>query len=152
MARKVEDIFSIFTNLITNIQRCINTIKDKNMKAIGLKSGYVSCLFYIGKFGSLSQGQLCDVCNENKAAISRKIEYLEKNGYVEKDLSSNAKYKNPITLTKKGKETADFIANKISEIISKANTEISENDRDILYASLEKINSNLKKIIKEEEN
>lgn len=152
MARKIEDIFSIFTNLITNIQRCINTIKDKKMKEIGLKSGYVSCLYYLNKLGPLSQSELCDVCDENKAAICRKVEYLAKNNYVEKEAINNAKYKNPIILTTKGKEIADYITNKVNEIIIKASVDLNDHDRDILYSSLETVNLNLKKLIKEEEN
>lgn len=148
---KVENIFSIFTNLITNIQRCINKIKDKNMKALGLKSGHVSCLYYLYKIGPMTQAKLVEMCEEDKSAISRKIEYLTKNDYVEKDKSEDGKYKQPINLTPKGQEVSAFIANKINEIIQKSDAELNNNDRQILYTSLEKVNEKLKKIIKEEE-
>lgn len=147
---KVENIFSIFTNLITNIQRCINKIKDTNMKALGLKSGHVSCLYYLYKIGPMSQAKLCEICEEDKSAISRKVEYLTQNDYLEKNSFDDGKYKQPIILTKKGKEVSEFISDKINEVIQKADSELNDNDRQLLYTSLEKINDKLKKIINEE--
>lgn len=147
---KLENIFSLFTKLITNIQRCINKIKDANMKALGLKSGHVSCLYYLYKMGPLTQGELCEVCDENKAAISRKIEYLTKNEYTKRDNSNINKYKLPIILTQKGKEIAEYIDTKVNQVISESNAELNDYDRQILYSSLERINQKLNKIIKSE--
>ena len=142
----VNDIFSIFTRLITNIQRCIIKIKDKNMKSIGLKSGHVSCLYYLYKSGPLSQTELCEICNENKASISRKLDYLTKNDYTRRDISETNKYKNPIVLTEKGRQIAVFIDSKVKEIILEADSVLNENERINLYSSLEKINTKLQKM------
>ncbi len=147
----VKEIFSLFTRLLTNIQRCINKIKNSNMKALGLKSGYVSCLYYLYKMGAMSQTELCEICNEDKASISRKLEYLTKNGYVSRELNESAnKYKLPIVLTKKGEEIANFIDKKVSEIIIDADSSLKENEREILYFSLGKINDKLQQLSKVE--
>ena len=147
----LENIFTLFTRLITNIQRCIKKIKDKYMRTLGLKSGHVSCLYYLYKMGPLTLSQLGDICDENKAAISRKVEYLTANQYVERSSQDNNKYKLPIILTKKGEKIAKFIESKINEIILEANQDLSNKNRDILYSSLENINVRLQTIIKNKE-
>lgn len=148
---RLENIFTLFTRLITNIQRCIKKIKDKYMRALGLKSGHVSCLYYLYKMGPLTLSELGDICDENKAAISRKIEYLTVNQYVERGNLDNNKYKLPIILTKKGEEIAKFIESKVNEIILEANQDLSDKNREILYSSLEDINNRLQTIIKSKE-
>lgn len=147
---KEKNIFSLFTGLITNIFRCINKIKDKYMKVLGLKSGHVSCLYYLFKLGPMTQKELCAVCDENKSAISRKVEYLTNHDYILRT-QEEGKYKLPINLSKKGKDIAKFIDDKINEVVSEANAELNDRSREILYSSLEKINNKLKNLIKYEE-
>ncbi len=142
-----KNIFSLFTGLITNIFRCINKIKQKYMKSLGLKSGHVSCLYYLFKLGPMSHKELCTVCDENKSAISRKVEYLTNHDYIVRT-QEEGKYKLPIKLSKKGTDIAKFIDDKINEIVGVANAGLGNRSRQILYSSLEKINNKLNELIK----
>lgn len=110
------------------------------------KTSYLSCLYYLCKFGPMSQMRLCEVCDENKSAICRKIEYLTQHDYVQKDTSADTKYKKSISLTIKGKKIAQYISSKVNEIIEKANADFSDTERALLYSGLEKVNQKLKKI------
>ena len=70
--------FETFTLLISQISRSIRKIKTEEMAEFKLKSPHVSCLYYLYKEKTLTAKELCDICDEDKAAISRSLLYLEK--------------------------------------------------------------------------
>lgn len=142
----MENRFGIFTGLLTNIKRCIQKLKNDYMEKMGLKSTHVSCLYNLYKSKHLTLTELCEVCDENKAAISRTVDYLVENKYVEKKYDETTKYKVPLTLTKKGEEIGQYIDKKVDEIVDLASVGINDKDREILYASLNSINKNLQMI------
>ncbi len=114
------------------------------MAEFNLKSPHVSCLYYIYKLRSLTATELCDISMEDKAAVSRSIDYLEKNGYLSCKASSTQKrYRAPLVLTEKGEITAKRIANKLDAILEKAGEGVSDEHRQILYRSLSVICQNL---------
>ena len=115
-------------------------IKTEEMKDFNLKSPHVSCLYYLFKNESLTAKQLCDICDEDKAAISRSIEYLEKNNYLICDSKTEKRYKSPIMLTKKGKDVGKAIAEKIDNILIVASNGLTDADRQNFYKSLLLIN------------
>ena len=78
----MEDRFETFTVLIARISRSIRRLKAEEMERLGLKGPHVSCLYYLSLYDELTAAELCERCDEDKAAISRSIDYLEKNGYL----------------------------------------------------------------------
>ena len=143
----MEERFQTFTVLIAGINRSIRKIKTEEMDEYNLKSHHVSCLYYLFKFGGLTAKQLCDICQEDKAALSRSIEYLEKNGYIENNESVKKKYRSPLNLTEKGNLIGKNIAKKIDKILNLASDGLSEEKRKSLYEGLTLINNNLEKIV-----
>ena len=81
----MQERFKTFTVLISKINRSIKKIKTEEMDEFNLKSHHVSCLYYLYKSNSLTAKELCDICAEDKAALSRSLEDLERNGYIECD-------------------------------------------------------------------
>lgn len=144
----MEERFKTFTVLIVKINRSIHRIKSQEMAKYSLKSPHVSCLYYLYQYGSLTAKELCDICEEDKAAVSRSVEYLEENGYIICDSSAQKRYKAAFSLTDKGREVGEGIAKKIDAVLEVAGDGLSEADRLALYASLEKIDENLSKICK----
>ena len=142
----MEERFQTFTVLISSISRSIRRIKTEEMDEYNLKSPHVSCLYYLFKFGALTAKQLCDICQEDKAALSRSVEHLEKSGYIENE-GIKKKYRSPLNLTKKGEEVAKKIVIKIDKILTLASEGLSEEKRTILYEGLNLINNNLEKFI-----
>ncbi len=138
--------FQQFTVLITKLNRSIRRLKTEETEEFNLKSPHVSCLHYIYRFGELTLKQLCEVCEEDKASISRSVEFLKKNGFVEQSLSTNKKYKSPLILTEKGFVVANKLSHKIDEILEKATEGISEEDRAIMYKCLNIISERLDNI------
>ena len=76
------DRFKNFTVLINNISRNIKRIKSEEMKDFDLKTPHVSCIYYLYIENNLTAKELTDICDEDKAQISRSIDYLENNGYI----------------------------------------------------------------------
>ena len=78
----MKERFKTFTVLIMEINRYIHKIKTEEMSEFDLKSPHVSCLYYLYKAGELTAKELCDISKEDKASVSRSIEYLETNGFI----------------------------------------------------------------------
>lgn len=143
----MEQRYEAFTIQIAKMSRIIRKIKTEEMQEFNLKSPHVSCLYYLYKSGEgLTAKELCDVCDEDKAAISRSIDYLENSGYILCDSKKEKRYKSPLSLTDKGKQIGEIIANKIDRIVSSASEGLSEQNRKIMYESLSLIENNLQKI------
>lgn len=140
----MQERFQLFTVLITKLSRSIKRIKTAEMEEFNLKSPHVSCMYYIYKYGGLTLKQLCDICEEDKASISRSIDYLEQVGLVVPH--EERKYKNPIELTEKGKQVGKAISHKIDNILDIAGEGISEEERKIMYKSLARISEKLDKM------
>ena len=144
----MEERFQAFTVLISKISRCIRKIKTEEMAEFNLKSPHVSCLYYLYKEGSMTAKELCDICDEDKAAISRSLVCLEREGYIVCLSDAQKRYKSPLVLTEKGDIAGKRIADKIDGIIQKAGEGLSNEDRDIFYRSLGLISNNLHEICK----
>ena len=78
----MEERFETFTVLINKISRNIKKIKNQEMAEYGLRSTHISCLYYLLSAQSMTATDLCEKCEEDKATISRSLDYLEKNGYI----------------------------------------------------------------------
>ena len=139
----MEERFETFTVLINEISRFIHKLKAMEMAEFDLRSSHVSCLYYLYKMKMLTAKELCDICAEDKANISRAVKHLEENGYLRCDAKHAKRYQSPLTLTEKGEEIGERIALKIDRILSHAGDGISEEERQIMYRCLSAIRENL---------
>ena len=142
----MEERFETFTVLIGQISRSIYKLKTMEMAGYDLRSSHVSCLYYLYKMKSLTAKELCDICAEDKANISRAVKYLEENGYLRCESKRVKRYQSPLILTEKGEEIGKRIAFRIDRILSRAGDGVSEEDRRIMYRSLAVIRDNLSKL------
>ena len=143
----MQQRYQSFTVLISGISRSIRRIKTEEMAEYNLKSPHVTCLYYIYKAEKLTFADLCAVCEEDKANISRSIKHLEQEGYVDTGRSlSKSRYHLMLTLTEKGLAVAKKLAERIDTVIESASNGVSDADREIMYRSLAIINANLQKV------
>ena len=112
----MEDRFETFTVLIARISRSIRRLKAEEMERLGLKGPHVSCLYYLSLYDELTAAELCERCDEDKAAISRSIDYLEKNGYVT-CAEGSRRYRSPLGLTEKGAAVCRVLNEKIERVV-----------------------------------
>ena len=139
----MEQRFETFTVLINRISRNIRKIKNQEMAAYELRSAHVSCLYYLYTEKGLTATELCERCEEDKATISRTLEYLEGNGYLTCDSKSAKRYKSPLILTEKGTEVGKKIADKIDLVLDEISTGLTEEERLALYRSLSIVSDSL---------
>ena len=69
----MEERFETFTVLINQISRSIHQLKSAEMAEFELRSSHVSCLYYLYQMKTLTAKELCDICAEDKANISRTV-------------------------------------------------------------------------------
>lgn len=142
----MKDRFETFTVTIAKINRNIRKIKNHEMAEYNLRSTHVSCLYYLYKSDNMTATELCDKCEEDKAAISRTLDYLEKNGYLICDSKTTKRYKSPLILTEKGKEVGKEIAKKIDRVLYKISDGLTEKERIEFYRSLAIISDSLEAV------
>lgn len=147
----MEERFQTFTILIAGISRSIRKIKTAEMSEFNLKGPHVSCLYYLYKSGPITAKELCDICAEDKANISRSIRHLEDNGYLVCHSKTAKRYQSPLLLTEKGCQLGKHIADKIDRVLENASAGLDEESRAIFYKSLALIHDNLTIICKEYE-
>ena len=138
--------FETFTVLINRISRNIRKIKNQEMAEYNLRSSHISCLYYLYTSGGLTATDICERCEEDKATVSRALEYLENNGYLVCESKSAKRYKSLLKLTDKGNEVGKKIADKIDYFLKEISVELSEQERIQFYHSLMLISKGLDNI------
>ena len=104
----MQDRYETFTALIDNLKKNIRKIKAAEMQNYELKGSHISFIYYLYTSNStMTSKKLAEVCNEDKASVSRSIEYLEEQGYLVCEKQNHK----AIIIGKQGKalkETAGF--------------------------------------------
>ena len=142
----MNERFETFTVLINRISRNIRKIKNQEMVEYKLRSVHISCLYYLYRMNGLTATELCERCEEDKATISRALEYLEGNGYLTCESKSSKRYKSPFVLTDKGYDVGKKIADKIDAVLDEISVGLTDEERAIFYRSLTIISDSLEMV------
>ena len=135
-----------FQDFITGITVCykfIQRIKNAEMTEFGLKGIHVSCLFYLHQNPEgLTAAQLCTLCAEDKATISRTIADLRQRGYIQP--GSEKHYRAPLQLSEAGNTVALQMEPLIESWVSVGGEGMTDSQRKAFYDSLSLISANLR--------
>lgn len=135
--------FEAFVTGITLCYKYIQKIKSAEMTELGLKGTHVMCIFFLSHNPEgLTAAQLCRLCAEDKAAVSRTVAELQREGYV---APGEKKYRAALRLTEKGEEVARRVDGLIEQWVAFGGAGLSDSDREAFYRALELISNNLKK-------
>ena len=141
--------FDAFVSGITSCYKYIQRIKSLEMTEFGLKGTHVMCMYYLRQNpGGLTASQLCGLCAEDKAAISRTVSELKSRGYIT-TLSEKA-YRAMLTLTAAGQEVARKFDHLIEGWVSTGGDGLSDEERSDFYKTLSTITDNLRARIEAE--
>lgn len=143
----MKERFETFTVLINKISRNIKRIKNQEMAEYGLRSTHVSCLYYLYSKRSVTATELCERCEEDKATISRSLDFLESNGYLTCDAKHAKRYRSPLILTEKGMEAGKRITDKINRVLEKTSIGLTDEERAAFYRYLSIISRNLESCV-----
>lgn len=143
--------FERLTTGTSQIYKQIQKIKKKKMSDLGLKGTQVMYLYYLYTTREgLTASDLCAICNEDKAGVSRTLSELEKLGFIRYEQAKDSKkYRAKAFLTDEGRIHASAITSLIIHISEKAGDGIAEEEREIFYRVLSVISKNLEKICEE---
>ena len=139
----MQERFETFTVLINRISRDIRRIKNQETASYHLRSAHVSCLYYIYSLDGVTSAELCEHCEEDKATISRALDYLEANGFVLRDSDRTKRYRSPLRLTERGQEAGKRIAEKIDTVLDTVSRTLTDEERAAFYRSLSAISRSL---------
>ena len=140
--------FEYFTTLVTKTYKCIQKIKLAEAERLGLKANYVMYMYYLGKSNEgLTHAELCKLCIEDKAAVSRTVLDLTKKGFVKPvQTDSTRKYRTKLMLTEEGKNINNKINEAIAIAVNKASKDLNDSERENFYRVLFNITDNLENI------
>lgn len=144
--------FETFSGSILEMSRYVQKIKDMEMKKFGLRANHTMCLYYLGRNEQgLTVTQLTEACKEDKAAISRCLAQLSEKGLVYCETPETKRvYRMPYRLTDDGKELAKRINERIEIVLRNGSCGLSDEQREMLYRSLEIITNNLSRYLHEQ--
>ncbi len=135
--------FETFVSGITMCYKSIQRIKSTEMTELGLKGAHVMCLFFLYRYEEgLTAAELCRLCNEDKAAISRTLAALRDQGCIQ---SEGTAYRVRWTLTEQGRAITTRVCALVDQWVGFGGEGLTEEERDIFYKALGHISDNLRK-------
>lgn len=144
------DRFEQFVSYISAIHRDIQRIERDEMEKLGLKGAYAQYLVVMHRYPEgITAADLCEVCDKDKAAVSRAVTEMEHHGLLSRLCSHDSQYRALLKLTEKGKQAADFVCRKAVSAVKIAAAEIDDETRTTLYRALRSVASGVQNICKE---
>ena len=133
-----------FSFIISDIHRYIQKIERDEMVELGYKGAFAQYLVAMSRHPEgITSAQLCEICDINKAAISRNIAEMEEKGLIVRE---GASYRASIKLTEEGKKAAAFVFDRAHAAVNVVGKDLSEEDRAVLYRILGSISANLQAV------
>ena len=142
----MEDRYGKFMMLINNINRCIKRIENDQMHKYNLRSYHISCLYNLYKHKGTTATDLVEMTQQDKASISRSIDFLQDKEYIYCQSKTLKKYKSLILLTQKGQLVAKEIADKIDLVLKQLDQLLTDSQREEFYQNLQNIYQALKNV------
>lgn len=136
-----------FSSAIAAIYKVIQKIERDEASKFGLKGPHVQCLVTMSSCPKgLTAAELCEICEKDKAAISRAVTQLEKKELLYRSGNGDNNYRAALLLTPKGAEIANDLRQTVLRAVEAGGKGISDQDRAALYDSLARIAENLQEI------
>ena len=139
--------FEQFTSAISSLYRDVQKIERDEMEKQGLRGAFAQYLLAISRYPQgITAAALCEICDKDKAAVSRIVTEMETKGLVERETDGVSQYRAKLRLTPAGEEAADFVRKRASAAVELAGKDLSDEERKVFYAALERICASLQQI------
>ena len=144
------DRFSQFCTSIASIQRSILKIERTEMAKYGLKGPHANCLVAMARYPEgITAARLCDICDKDKAAISRTVSELENAGMVLRQDPEGKRYRSVLRLSEKGKEIANRVNDMVLLAVAKASDGYDKEKQQVFARVLNLVAGNLQDICRD---
>lgn len=142
--------FQQFSYVIAEINRQIQKIERDEMIKYGCKGAFAQYLVaLLNHPEGLTAARLCQICDKDKAAVSRMVSEMQEKGMVTRSSESTRAYNSPILLTEDGRKAAEHVCMKARAAVKAVGGEMSEEERRVLYSLLDSIAVKLQRLSEE---
>ena len=142
--------YEVFSAAVSSMYHDIQRIERMEMAKFGLKGPQAQCLLALHRYGDgLTAAQLCEICDKDKAAVSRILAELQDNGMVTREDRNGNRYRAKLRLTETGVAAAEAVAGRALLAVKMAGEGLEEEQRQVLYQALDRISRNLHTICKD---
>lgn len=144
------DRYELLSSSISSMYHDIQRIERVEMAKFGLKGPHAQCMLAMSRYPQgLTSSQLCDLCDKDKAAISRTLAELEQAGMVIRDQRNGSRYRALVRLTEQGSAAAKAVSQRALVAVEQAGIGLEDEKRQIFYQVLTLIADNLHTICKD---
>ncbi|MCM1125714.1 MAG: MarR family transcriptional regulator [Lachnospiraceae bacterium] len=145
--------FESFAGSILELNRCLQKIKDMEMKKFGLRGTHTMCLYYLGQHQEgLTAARLTKLCREDKSAVSRSLSQLIQKELVCCKLPEDKRsYRTLHYLTDKGRILVSKMNERIEHALMTGGRGLSEQERSGFYDTMDRILDNLSQYLQGKE-
>lgn len=140
MTRKYE----IFSTVVSSLYHDIQKIERMEMAKYGLKGPHAQCLVVMARYPEgITASRLCELCERDKAAISRTVAELETAGLLLRRDNHGIHYRVPLVLTEAGQIAARDVCDVAFRAVEQAGAGLNDQQREVFYHVLGTIAQNL---------
>ncbi len=141
--------YESFSTCISCMYHDIQRIERAEMARYGLKGPHAQCLLAMSRYPEgITSVRLCQICEKDKAAISRIVAELEQMGMVRRTEHNGTRYRASLTLTEQGQTAAKAVEEKARLAVERAGAGLDDKSREVFYSVLALIAGNLHAICK----
>lgn len=142
--------YELLSSSVSCIYHDIQKIERVEMAKFGLKGPHAQCLLAMSRYPEgITAARLCEVCEKDKAAISRTLVELEQTGLVLRTARNGIRYRAQLTLTEQGRKAAESVNKKAQQAVELAGEGLDDAQREVFYRVLALIAGNLHSICKD---
>lgn len=146
----MENRYELLSGAISCMYHDIRKIERVEMARYGLKGPHAQCLLAIKKHPEgITAARLCEICEKDKAAVSRTLAELEEVGMIYRENRNGSRYRSALMLTEQGEIAAEAVVEKVRMAVERAGIGFGEAEREVFYRVLALIAGNLHKLCKE---
>ena len=146
----MESRYALFSLSISSLYHDIQRLERLEMAKFGLKGPHAQCLLAMSRYPEgITSARLCELCEKDKAAISRTVAELEKAGLVLRQERNGTRYRASLILTEQGKAAAGAVSEKARLAVEQAGIGLNDENRAVFYQVLSMIAGNLHQICKD---
>lgn len=139
-----------FSSSVSCLYRDIQKIERNEMAKFGLKGPHAQCLLALSRHPEgITGAKLCEICEKDKAAISRSVAELEERGLLCRMERNGLRYRAVLKLTDAGKNAAAAVNEKARQAVDQAGEGLNDAQREVFYKVLTLIADNLHAICKD---
>ena len=142
--------YELFSSTVNCLSRDIQRIEKTEMAKFGLKGPHAQCLLSMKRYSEgITAAELCDLCEKDKAAISRTLSELEQRGLIRRVERNGIRYRSRLMLTEAGMEAAGAVSHRAQQAVEQAGAGLDDEKCEIFYQVLALITKNLHTICRD---